>query len=206
MHALCKNNVASVHAPFLSLNLGSKDKFIREYSKRRILEGINIAKLLRAKEYIIHSTFFPLVPKKVFDTWIKLAWPSFEEIFAECKKAEILALVENTYEKDTLLHEKIFSDFKDIGFCLDVGHINCFSDATLDNWLDKFSNKLTALHLHDNIRLSDDHLDLGDGNIDLKKIIEKVIILSKTKNIRLNLETKIENFTKNTSRLKELLS
>lgn len=201
-YELLKDDIISVHAPAHSLNIGSKDDTIKEYSVKRILEGIEITRKFGAKDYIFHSTFMPLVPRDVFEKWIEISRPGFDKIINKCTKYGITPLIENTYEKNTELFEILFSKYKDIGFCLDIGHTNCFSQSDIFEWIDKFKNKICSVHVHDNSETEDSHLDLFSGNIDLNKIFS---ILKNIKIIRYNLETDIKSFSKNSTKLQELI-
>ncbi len=53
-----------------------------------------------------------------------------------------------------------------VGFCFDTGHMNAFSTTAMQDWLDDLGAFLTQIHLHDNDGHWDDHLAVGDGNID----------------------------------------
>ena len=54
-----------------------------------------------------------------------------------------------------------------IGITLDVGHAN--TNGLVDAFL-KYIEEVNHLHIHDNHGQSDEHLALGDGAIDWKKV------------------------------------
>ena len=55
--------------------------------------------------------------------------------------------------------------------CYDTGHENCFSKTDM---LEKYGERLIALHLHDNLGSHDDHLIPGDGEIDWQDVARKI--------------------------------
>jgi sugar phosphate isomerase/epimerase len=81
-------------------------------------------------------------------------------------------VLENVYERypeDILMVLQRLHN-KRIGFCLDVGHQAAFSHAPVKQWIDVLGYRLRQLHLHDNLGEKDDHLALGDGNINFLEI------------------------------------
>ncbi len=194
--------IISVHGASHSLDLGSKDKNIRNYSLDMILKGIKIAQKLGAKDYVFHSTCMPYMTNNGFKNWLEASEQGFDKIIKKCDRYGILPLIENTYEKDTKLFEIFFKKYKKLNFCFDIGHINCFSDLRYDEWLSAFKHKIKALHIHDNNGDEDSHLDLFKGNIDIKYIFDKI---KHIKDIRLNLETSIDDFQYNAKKTRELI-
>ncbi len=60
------------------------------------------------------------------------------------------------------------SESLEIKWCFDVGHAN--TTGTMDDFLrrkDRFAN----IHIHDNMGKEDEHLPLGEGNIDWKRVL-----------------------------------
>lgn len=55
-------------------------------------------------------------------------------------------------------------DSSSLKFCLDTGHAN-MADG-VEEYLNHFSDKLFAVHYHDNIGNNDSHLEIGEGNVD----------------------------------------
>ena len=65
--------------------------------------------------------------------------------------------------------ERLPADF--VGFCFDSGHANmtgCF------NYVERYSERLIALHLHDNDGQGDQHLVPGKGTIDWPRILKLI--------------------------------
>ncbi len=200
---LCGERIVCIHSASHSLDLGSKDDFIREYSLNKVLGGIKIAKKLGVCEFVFHTTCMPFMPEAGFNNWLKLSKPSFDRIINKCVKNNIIPLIENTYEKNSILFDILFDKYKELYMCFDIGHVNCFSKAGYDDYIEKFSNKIKVVHIHDNTGEEDSHLDLLKGNIKIENILIK---FKNHKQIRFNLETNVDNFQYNEKILKEILN
>ncbi len=64
------------------------------------------------------------------------------------------------------IFERVDSDF--IGFCLDTGHANLAEGST--SYIDKLKEKLINVHFHDNLGKNDNHLSVGEGNINWTEV------------------------------------
>lgn len=60
-----------------------------------------------------------------------------------------------------------------LGVCFDSGHCHLFYDDEFD--VNKFKNKVFAIHLHDNFKTKDDHNLPFDGTVDWKNTIKKIV-------------------------------
>ena len=82
--------------------------------------------------------------------------------------------LENVYEQTPemilALIETISSD--NIGFCLDVGHMNAFSDTPLIDWLETLGPYLKEVHLHDNDGQGDVHGPIGSGKVPFEQLFQ----------------------------------
>jgi len=62
---------------------------------------------------------------------------------------------------------QLLSSF-DLGICFDVGHANTM--GKIDAFL-AYKKRFVNVHLHDNLGERDQHLAVGEGNIDFKKLL-----------------------------------
>lgn len=119
------------------------------------------------------------------DPYVKKAAKSLEEIVPYAKKAGIAPAIENRYyyREIPLIEEfeEIFTRFRkgDLFYWHDVGHAEVFTRLGLArhrDFLEKFSDRLLGVHLHDIIHMIEDHRAPGMGTFDfreLKKYIRK---------------------------------
>ena len=64
---------------------------------------------------------------------------------------------------------------KRLTFCYDCGHAHCFTPGY--DPLALFGDKMTTMHLHDNHGQRDEHLVIGEGNIDLALLFTRLAAL-----------------------------
>jgi sugar phosphate isomerase/epimerase len=164
--------LATVHAPYSDLNLASLNYPIWRESIRQICSCIHHAADLTDR-VTIHPGFVSpvgrLVPEKVWE----MQKAALVEIGRYAEDHGVLACVENMISiKDFLCRypEEILGlteGIPGIGITLDVGHAN--TNGLLDAFL-RYIKEVNHLHIHDNHGQSDEHLALGDGTIDWKRV------------------------------------
>lgn len=95
---------------------------------------------------------------------------------AICERAEkygVAVAFENlrrTSYLDYILHE--LSDLRSARFCFDCGHENLYNHGA--GVLESHADRLSALHLHDNFGLSDDHMLPFDARIDWRGMAQRL--------------------------------
>jgi sugar phosphate isomerase/epimerase len=129
--------------------------------------------------------------KIVLNNFVK----SLKELVEYGKRYNIEIMLENAAEKGEI---KDFKDFKYIvdrvpglKVHLDVGHAFIYDEMKgVENYIKTFKNKIIHVHMHDNHGKSDEHLPLGAGSIDYKKVIKLL------KKIKYNRTITFEVFSK----------
>lgn len=168
----------SLHAPFWDMNPGAKLQEVRKVTLDMVNYAYSIAKKLNCTEIVVHNGFIP----KVYDQeeWIKRASDFWGNFFAD-KDNNITVCLENQFENDPELIKKEIELVNDkrLKVCLDIGHANCFSDASVEKWITTLEKKISYFHLHSNhgkrnvqCTTTDEHLGLGHGKINFKKILK----------------------------------
>lgn len=193
-----KLKVEMVHAPFKDLTISSEDNFIRDYSIRNILGGIDFCFELGVKNLVFHTGFPPCLPASKIPAGYDRLKKSLEPIYTYALKRNITLLVENTYEKNLDLFEKIFADFPRILLTLDLGHLHCFAKDNPEIWIDKFREKIAHFHIHDNDLEEDLHLSLGRGKIPYKGLMKELPAQSS-----ITLETPLSEIRENVFYMKQ---
>ena len=162
----------TLHAPFWDLSPGSTDQAVRDLTRHRFAQTVQLVSIFKPKTVVCHTGYDWKRYSSIQDLWVENSvkvwtWLS-EKITAEGG----YLMLENVYEHypdDILILLQQLSN-KCVGFCLDVGHQAVFSRSPLTQWIDVLGDHLKQLHLHDNFGESDDHLALGDGNIDFQEL------------------------------------
>lgn len=172
------SNGKSLHAPFWDLNLGSKNKMIKDITMKIFQDAYKVAKKLGCSEMIVHNGFVPNT--SFYDGWVRNATAFWKEFFAD-KDDSITIMLENQCEEDCELLRMEIDAVNDprLKVCLDIGHANANSNMSLDDWIECLGDRIGYLHLHNNYGkkrgqpsyLNDAHLGLDDGNINIPEVL-----------------------------------
>ncbi len=187
--------LATLHAPFWDLSLGSVDEEIRKLSVKRIVTSLNIAKSLNAKNVVFHSgyteTSYISSPKL---EWNNRFYASLGEILDYAGSFGLKIALENVYERDVEFFVSACETFKNqgLGICFDCGHYNVYGATPLEEWLGALAPYLRAVHLHSNNGKADEHLAVDEGNIDFEKIFR--ILAEKKVAPLITIENKVEDY------------
>src|SRR5438105_7689169 len=96
------------------------------------------------------------------------AMTSVEHLRAFAKPLGVHLLLENIPNEITTperLNELVnAAHFDDVGFCFDTGHAHI--TGTVRQAFDVMQPRIRSTHVHDNDRMRDSHLGIGDGNTD----------------------------------------
>ena len=154
----------SVHGCFIDVNPASSDCEYRKLSKIRCRQSCEAAVSLGAKNVVFHSSCFPFLRGAYLEGWAALSADFYEELV---ETYNLNIFIENSPDIDPgpikMLMDIIQS--QKIGVCLDIGHAN-YSNSSIDEWFETIGDKIGYMHLSDNMGVYDDHMALGDGNID----------------------------------------
>jgi sugar phosphate isomerase/epimerase len=102
---------------------------------------------------------------------------SLKELVEYGKNYNVEVMLENAAESYEITDLKDFKYIVDrvpeLKVHLDVGHAFLYGGMkNVENFIKTFKNKLVHIHIHDNHGKRDEHLPLGAGSIDYKKIIK----------------------------------
>ena len=158
-----KQLITSLHGVFLDIHPESMDSKIKKVSRERILQNLEIAQKLECQYIVFHTSFNPLINHpRYIQNWEEQQVNCWEHLIAE---RDITVVLENVFEYNPRNLHQLFKKvhLKNLGWCLDSGHINLYSQVSLDEWLQLLGNKLYYVHLNDNDGKSDQHLPCGQG-------------------------------------------
>ena len=166
---LLPNNISKYfHAPFADLCLGSKTEKIVKATKFYFNYAYKISKKLKVKRITVHHGYVPAT--SYLPAWINrsvIFWNKF------LNKKDIPFDMENLLELDPQCLKDITDkvNSKNLGLNLDIGHAHCNSRTPVTEWIKILGPRITYVHLHDNHGEIDEHLGLGMGNMDIKKVL-----------------------------------
>ena len=169
------------HGPFVDLNPGSLDKKIRKVCLERFIETLEISKALGSEYVTFHSGYRPKPYKKYRKEWLGYSAEIWKNVMKRAGKDNIKVNVENAFETspEPLVELVRMVGSPDFKICFDGGHFNAFSDTPPLEAFDMLPPEaIGEIHLSDNDGSDDQHLPLGEGNICLDTLFERIESLS----------------------------
>jgi len=165
-------NLKSLHGPFFDLSPGSEDSKVRELTVYRYKQIIAIAKKLNINNIVLHHGYYPNTTKE--DKWIANFYNTIVKLLYDAE--DIAIYFENLFEHDGDMMQKAIHAINspNLKLCLDIGHINCFSNKKPIEWFEKLENDIGYIHMHNNYGNQDSHLYLEDGDVSYSDIISYV--------------------------------
>ncbi len=183
------------------------DRLVREVTLKRFLQLIDIALILRPKAIVFHPGFNKWRFHGHKDEWLTNSIKTWSIILEKTEPLKCLIAIENIFEEDPSTLESLVNHIPSgrFGICFDIGHFNIFSKADIIEWVKRLSNQIKELHLHDNNGLSDDHLAIGNGNIDFHGFFKMLKETSVNPLLTIEVHT-IEAIERSIAKMPELLA
>jgi len=170
-----------LHAPFSDINIGSYREDVRRFSVNFLKRNIEAAARLGISHVTIHPGVLSPYTFGQKDYVIKQTQRSLRELNPAVMDLGIPVSLENMpamhitvgHTPEEMLR---MTEGTEIGICLDIGHASTTGnlDAFLDLLLPERGIKLENIHIHDNLGIEDQHLPLGEGNIDFKTVLTRI--------------------------------
>jgi len=169
-----KYNISlNFHIPYF-LEISSYIPGISEEVLKFAKKEIDLAKKLGAKIITIHSGY----KEAVLDENFKVCVKNLKEIVKFGRKSGIKIGLENS----TLLSRglcvtpeeilRVINLLKNLKAVFDIGHANTAGFNPVE-YFKKIKNKTIDIHIHDNNGKSDEHLPIGEGNINFLKFFKE---------------------------------
>jgi len=169
----------TVHAPFYDLNPGALDPLVLEATALRYRQALAAAARLKAKVVVFHPGYEYWKYGGRDGLWLEASltfWPPLLEL---ADQYGLQLALENVFETrpEPLLTLLDRLDHPRFGHCFDVGHWHLFSKTSFDDWFAALGHRLCHLHLHDNTGKGDDHLPIGEGDINFQQLFGRIAAL-----------------------------
>lgn len=167
----------SFHAPFEDVWPGSRDEEARRFAVRRIEGAIALAPVFRPAGIVLHGGYYDWIFDFQPGKWFAPARRSFGELAEAAEKAGTDLFVENVFDEipDHLLRLREAVGSPRLHFCFDPGHATLFSRLPVHKWAEAFGEGIRMVHVHDNRGLRDDHLPVGEGEINFRGVLLAVL-------------------------------
>lgn len=158
-----------LHGPFNELFPCAIDPRARELAAYRYRQAIGLAKGYGADKVVLHGGYNP---RLYYPCWYTeqsiLFW---KEFLQEDPGVEIV--LENVFEEEPAMLLDIVRgvDHPKLRMCLDVGHVNAYSEIPASEWLKVCAGEVRHFHLHNNDGSGDVHGGLDQGMIPMKELL-----------------------------------
>ncbi len=166
----------TIHAPFMDINIAALQWKSRRNSLKQTKDSINLANHIDAEAVVVHPGLAPFLAKKYFQNKVyDTAIDSIKQIKQYSDDLGVLTTIENMPTFDNM----IYSDINDLNemlvsldmpMTLDIGHANHAGYSPDEMIFDSIKH----IHIHDNFGDDDSHLALGEGSIELKRIVNNL--------------------------------
>ena len=167
----------TVHSPICDLNIAAISDRLREASVREIAATAIAANKLDIGMMVVHPGLSSMAvngTEEVAAERAKWAMTFLEKVSDEYG---VSLAIENMPEMKFFLGRTAdqlarIIDGTNLSVCLDIGHAN--TTGQLDELVEKLGDRIVHVHVHDNHGETDEHLTLGEGNIDFKDALSKI--------------------------------
>lgn len=175
-----------MHAPFTELFPCAIDKMIRQVAAFRYRQSIETAKELGIKKLVIHGGYNPRI---YFPPWYTPESVVFWKEFLSEIPDDMVICLENVFEEEIEMLSQIVRQVDDrrIRMCLDIGHVNAYSNASVKQWIESCADIIEHFHIHNNDGSWDTHSQLFEGSIPMEETLELINKLCPTASITLEL-------------------
>lgn len=161
-----------LHGPFNELFPCAIDPSARRLAAYRYRQAAALAREYGAGKLVLHGGF---QPRMYYPVWyVEQSILFWKEFLEEDPGVEIV--LENVLEEEPEMLRDILAGVDDprLGMCLDVGHVNVYSQVPAEGWLDTCAPWLRHFHIHNNDGTWDTHSPLMAGTLPIRRILEKI--------------------------------
>jgi sugar phosphate isomerase/epimerase len=156
----------TIHAPFMDVWPGAVDEDIRRLGLEQMQKIMEIATAWKSLLVVMHFNYDPIYYRQQFQQWLNRA-AQFYQILLQERDGPFIAL-ENIAEPTPYIALQLMKiiDRPRLIHCFDFGHHHVFARIPFEEWLFYLDPGCHIhFHFHDNYGQFDDHLALGQGNI-----------------------------------------
>jgi sugar phosphate isomerase/epimerase len=167
------------HAPSIDVNLASLNADIGRTSEKIVIEAVRFANKMDGELVVSHvgrlSRDFPLTfIEKAFEN----ASTRLKRVIRVAEDLGVIFTIENDHKASDYLvaayPEQVLSFVTNLGckLTLDIGHAKTLGD--IRDFLNMLGTHIVNVHLHDNNGITDEHMPLGRGKMQIAELLEKI--------------------------------
>lgn len=158
----------TVHATFMDLNPGSVDRAVRTVTQQRVEQTLAVAQVLKPRVIVFHPGYSRLTYGSAVASWVTNTVTFWRSQLPRIREVGCTIALENIFEEEPSTLRQVLDGINDpaVGHCFDAGHFNMFATVGLKEWFAVLGDRIVESHLHDNHGQADEHLPVGEGEID----------------------------------------
>ena len=164
---------STMHGAFFDIVVFSYDPRIREISELRMEQSMKIAVRLGVKGVVFHTNISPVLSGREYDRRaIDMTVEYMECLLQRYPDTEIY--LENMFDTDPEILEAISKRlcvYANYGVCFDYAHAS-ISTTPMKQWVQALAPYIRHVHINDNDLRRDQHLAIGDGDINWSQFVE----------------------------------
>ena len=160
-----------LHAPYNELFPCAIDRKARALAAERYRQAICLAKHYGAEKVIIHGGYNPRI---YYPEWyVEQSVVFWRDFLKDDPGVQIV--LENVLEEEPRWLPEIVRAVDDprLQLCLDVGHVNAYSEHSPFDWLEQWAPHLSHFHIHNNDGTRDQHSALTNGTIPMTEFLHR---------------------------------
>lgn len=167
----------TIHAPVADVNIAALSERMREASTIELMATMEQAIRMEVTTVTIHPGLYSMVVHGQERKSVERAKRSLRTLDRVTAEFGITMAVENMPSFKFMLGQTAeqlseLVDGTDMRICFDIGHANTVGE--IDRMIEMFGDRIANIHIHDNNGERDEHLTLGQGNIDLRSVIGRL--------------------------------
>lgn len=167
--ALSERGLSStIHGPYMELSPGAPDERVRLATVDRLNQTLDVAERLSPKAIVLHAAYDDRHFDGDVDWWLSNSLKTWPEIAKRAEQLKLVIAAENIFEVEPSPLRRLVDAVASpaFGVCIDAGHLKLFSKVPLEDWFSTLNKDIKELHIHDNHGQADEHLAIGEGDID----------------------------------------
>ncbi len=160
----------TIHAPFLDISTGGVDCDIRDLSFIKLNKTLEIGRAWNSYLVVVHYNYDHIYYREHKDLWLKNSSCFFKKLLGNSPP---LIAIENIADPDPMMAVKLEKKVnnKNLIHCFDFGHHRVFGKISFKKWMSYFNSKNPIhFHFHDNHGDGDEHLPIGEGDINWEEV------------------------------------
>ena len=167
----------SLHAPFCDINIAALNERIREASVMEIINMVEYAVNMNMRTVTFHPGLYSMAVPDMKERSIMNAKRSIRMLDRISEEYGVNMALENMPSMPFMLAhtaDEMFEllDGTNMPICFDIGHANTVGQV--DEIIERFGDRIINVHIHDNDGTADQHMTIGDGNINFETILKKL--------------------------------